>query len=317
VGRRLSTLASFYRYCEQEQCIDRNPALNVWHPKVDHESRTLGLDRNELGAFLVQAALGSLRDHALASLLALNGLRISEALGADIEDLDFDRGHRTLRIVRKGDKHAVVPLAPRTSRAIDLYLGERQCGPIFLAATGGRMERCAAVRTVKRLRPAGRDHQADLAPQSAPHVHHRRPRRRRDPPGRARGGQPRRPPHDHALRPGPPHVGPARHLMGEPAVVGRAAGRSPLRHHRSGRVEGGGCWPSRWQVPTLSGGMSRTEVDYADGFRKTGPAPPTDRRRGENEQPGGCLGPGQSERLVRGRGAPGTLAVPWGKGGST
>ena len=58
VGRRLSTLASFYRYCEQEQLIDRNPALNVRRPKVDYESRTLGLDRNELGAFLVQAGLG-------------------------------------------------------------------------------------------------------------------------------------------------------------------------------------------------------------------------------------------------------------------
>lgn len=57
VARRLSTLASFYKYCEQEQLVDRNPALNVRRPKVDYESRTLGLDRNELGAFLVQAGL--------------------------------------------------------------------------------------------------------------------------------------------------------------------------------------------------------------------------------------------------------------------
>ncbi len=102
VARRLSTLASFYRYCEQEQLIDRKPALNVRRPKVDYESRTLGLDRNELGAFLVQAGLSSPRDHALASLLALNGLRISEALGADVEDLDFERGHRTLKISAQG-----------------------------------------------------------------------------------------------------------------------------------------------------------------------------------------------------------------------
>ncbi len=109
VARRLSTLASFYRYCEQEALIERNPAVNVRRPKVDYESRTLGLDRNELGAFLVQAGLGSPRDHALASLLALNGLRISEALGADIDDLDFERGHRTLKVVRKGGKHATIP----------------------------------------------------------------------------------------------------------------------------------------------------------------------------------------------------------------
>jgi site-specific recombinase XerD len=129
VARRLSTLASFYKYCEQEQLVDRNPALNVRRPKVDYESRTLGLDRNELGAFLVQAGLGSPRDHALASLLALNGLRISDALGADIDDLDFERGHRTLEILREGGKHATIPLAPRTSRAIDLSIGERTTGP--------------------------------------------------------------------------------------------------------------------------------------------------------------------------------------------
>jgi len=102
VARRLSTLVSFYRYWDQEGLIERHPALNIRRPKVDSESRTLGLDRNELGGLLVQAGLGSARDGALISLLALNGLRISEALGADIADLDFERGHRTLKIVRKG-----------------------------------------------------------------------------------------------------------------------------------------------------------------------------------------------------------------------
>ncbi len=87
VGRRLSTLAGFYRYCEQEEILDRSPAAHVRRPKQDYESRTLGLDRNELGGFLVAAGLSSNRDHALASLLALNGLRISEAFGADIEQL--------------------------------------------------------------------------------------------------------------------------------------------------------------------------------------------------------------------------------------
>jgi site-specific recombinase XerD len=175
VARRLSTLASFYRYCEQEQLVDRNPALNVRRPKVDYESRTLGLDRSELGASLVQAGLGTARDHALASLLALNGLRISEALDAEVRDLDFERGHRTLKIVRKGGKHVTIPLAPRTSRVLDLYIGERTSGPIFLGAKGGRMDRYAADRTVKRLaRHAG------ITKRISPHtlqacVHYRRP----------------------------------------------------------------------------------------------------------------------------------------------
>jgi integrase/recombinase XerD len=151
VARRISTLGSFYKYCHVEAILERNPAANVRRPKVDYESRTLGLDRNELGGLLVQAGLGSARDHALITLLAMNGLRIAEALGADIDSLDMDRGHRTLRIVRKGGKHVTIPLAPRAGRALDLYIDQRISGPIFLGANGARMDRYAADRTVKRL----------------------------------------------------------------------------------------------------------------------------------------------------------------------
>lgn len=66
----------------------------------------------------------------------MNGLWIAEALGADISQLDMDRGHRTLKIVRKGGKHVTIPLAPRTGRAMDLCIGECTTGPIFLGATG-------------------------------------------------------------------------------------------------------------------------------------------------------------------------------------
>ncbi len=63
----------------------------------------------------------------------------------------MDRGHRTLRIVRRGGKHVVIPLAPRTGRSLDLYSGERTTGPIFVGVKGGRMDRYAADRMVKRL----------------------------------------------------------------------------------------------------------------------------------------------------------------------
>jgi site-specific recombinase XerD len=164
VARRLSTLASFYRYCHVEGLLRRNPAANVRRPKVDHESRTLGLDRNELGALLVQAGLGTPRDHALVTLLALNGLRISEALNADVADLGVDRGHRTVRIVRKGGKHVTIPLAPRTATALDLSIGGRAGGPIFVGATGQRLTRHAADRTVKRLA-----RRAGIAKRISPH----------------------------------------------------------------------------------------------------------------------------------------------------
>jgi site-specific recombinase XerD len=53
VARRLSTVAGFYRYCVEEQLIAVSPAIHVRRPKVSYESNATGLDRNELGMFLV------------------------------------------------------------------------------------------------------------------------------------------------------------------------------------------------------------------------------------------------------------------------
>ena len=100
---------------------------------------------------LVAAGLGPAQEHALISLLALNGLRVSEATGASIEALGTDRGHRTLTITRKGGKVVTIPLAPRTARAIDLAIGERCEGPIFLAPDGRRLDRHGAARIVRRI----------------------------------------------------------------------------------------------------------------------------------------------------------------------
>jgi integrase/recombinase XerD len=119
--------------------------------RLDYESHATGLDRNEVGALLVAAGLASASEHALVSLLAVNGLRVSEALGADIESLGLERGHRTLTVLRKGGKVVTIPLAPRTARAIDLAIGERVEGPIFVGRNGERLDRHAAWRIVRRL----------------------------------------------------------------------------------------------------------------------------------------------------------------------
>ena len=123
----------------------------VRRPRVDYESHALVLDRNELGAFLVAAGPGPPAEHALASLLALNGLRVSEAIGADIEQLGLERGHRTLTVTRNGGKVVTIPLAPRTARAIDLAVGERTDGPVFPAADGQRLDRHDVGRVVRKV----------------------------------------------------------------------------------------------------------------------------------------------------------------------
>jgi integrase/recombinase XerD len=148
--RRLSTIAGFYKYAVEEELLDHSPAAHVRRPRLDYESHAVALDRNELGALLVAAGLGPPSEHALISLLALNGLRVSEATGADIEHLGLERGHRTLTITRKGGKVVTIPLAPRTARAIDLAIGERTDGPVFLARDGRRLDRHGAGRIVRK-----------------------------------------------------------------------------------------------------------------------------------------------------------------------
>jgi integrase len=109
-----------------------------------------GLDRGELARLLFTAERFDHTHAALAVLLGLNGLRVSEACGADIEDMGMVRGHRVLRIVGKGSKPPLIQLVPRTGRTIDLAVGERREGPI-LRQDGRRLDRRTAHRWVQAI----------------------------------------------------------------------------------------------------------------------------------------------------------------------
>ena len=62
IARRLCTIACFYRYAEEEGLISVSPAVHVRRPRLDYESHTVGLDRNEVGAMLVAAGLAGVRE---------------------------------------------------------------------------------------------------------------------------------------------------------------------------------------------------------------------------------------------------------------
>ena len=151
VARHLSTLSGFYRYAVGEDVAARNPVANVRRPKVGTHTVSTGLDKKELSALVRVAEADSPRSDALVLLLGLNGLRISEALGADVTDLGTERGHRVLVVTRKGGKRSTVPLAPRTAEAVESYVGERTTGPLFITRTGERWHRTEAWRTLRRL----------------------------------------------------------------------------------------------------------------------------------------------------------------------
>ena len=122
VSRRLSTIAGFYRYAVEEELLDHSPAAHVRRPRLDYESHATALDRNEVGALLVAAGLGAAAEHALISLLALNGLRVSEAtcrpaaraanLFAPVGDLVLP----AMRDVQEAASHADPRMSPPTSQ---------------------------------------------------------------------------------------------------------------------------------------------------------------------------------------------------------
>lgn len=168
IARRLSALSGFYAYLLDEGLIARSPVARVRRPRVSDESQRLGVDRQGMRALLDASRASGRRDHALACLLALNGLRITETLAADVTDLGNARGHRTLRLRRKGGKRQTVALAPRTADAIDAMLDGRSSGPLFTTRTGRRMDRHAALKVVRRVaRLAGIEHA--ISPHSLRH----------------------------------------------------------------------------------------------------------------------------------------------------
>ena len=140
VSRRLAALSSWYSWLVAEGIVASSPLAHVRRPKVSDESSTLGPDRDEARALLGAAEAISPKYAALVSLLLLNGLRVSEVVGADVEDLDTERGHRVLRVTRKGGRRAIVALAPRTSAALDAHLNGRTSGPLFCGEQRGRRE---------------------------------------------------------------------------------------------------------------------------------------------------------------------------------
>lgn len=137
VARKLSALSGFYDYgLHDAGVLTHSPVASVRRPKVADESQAIGLTADELKRLLAAAAGHSPRSAAVVSVLVFCGLRISEALGADVRDYSHDQGHRVLKVTRKGGKAGRVALAPPVVRALDTYLEERTGGPLFLARDG-------------------------------------------------------------------------------------------------------------------------------------------------------------------------------------
>lgn len=136
-SRKLAALRSFYNYFYRSEMIRTNPASLVSMPKL-HEKEIIRLEPNEVAILLNQVENGTnltrkeleyhkktrLRDVALLTLLLGTGIRVSECVGLDLKDVNFDVGG--IKIRRKGGYEAVVYFGDEVETALLDYLEERE-----------------------------------------------------------------------------------------------------------------------------------------------------------------------------------------------
>ncbi|MBU2665552.1 tyrosine-type recombinase/integrase [Actinoplanes bogorensis] len=174
VARKLSGLSSWYDFLVKIRAVDANPVSGADRPFVSRDhSATVGLTPEEVDALLGAAAGKGERTCAMMTVLADLGLRVSELVGLDLEDVGWERGHRTVRFVGKGSKQRRRALTPAAAQALDTYLavrGDRE-GPLFMTSTGGRVDRHAIFRLIRRLASeAGIAAAEQLSPHSLRHA---------------------------------------------------------------------------------------------------------------------------------------------------
>ncbi|XTZ17397.1 tyrosine-type recombinase/integrase [Micromonospora echinospora] len=185
VARKLSALSSWYDFLVKLRAVDANPVAGADRPQVDRDhSATVGLAPREVDALLAAAEADTgptgVRNRAVVALLADLGLRVGELVSLNLDDLGVERGHRSVRFVGKGGRSRRRALAPGTAYAVDAYLAARAhaqgvavhelTGPLLVTATGGRLDRHAVFRLVRRLaREAGIAAWAKLSPHSLRH----------------------------------------------------------------------------------------------------------------------------------------------------
>ncbi|HVP81178.1 MAG TPA: tyrosine recombinase XerC [Thermodesulfobacteriota bacterium] len=162
IARKISTLRSFFKYLTREQVIASNPAKSVSTPKVektlpttltvDEAFRLMDSPGNIPEKFSEVSKENRLRDRAILELLYSSGLRVSELVGLNLDQLNSELG--IVRVMGKGRKERIVPVGMKALEALKAYVEERGAPrgeePIFTNSHGGRLTTRSVGRLVKK-----------------------------------------------------------------------------------------------------------------------------------------------------------------------
>lgn len=163
MGRKLSSLRGFFRYLRQKKLVTGDPLAGLKNPKPEkRQPRALNVDEAVAlvsprpGSPEADGSIASCRDLALAELLYGSGLRISEAVGLDLDDVDLPQG--IVRVLGKGSKERLSPLSDAARERLGEYSRRRgELKPVpseqafFLGPRGGRLGRRQAGRILDAM----------------------------------------------------------------------------------------------------------------------------------------------------------------------
>jgi len=141
IARKLSALRSFFKFLTREGFLKVNPALSLYSPKIDKHLPQF-LTEDEVGR-LIEAPTSkderSLRDKAILETFYSTGIRISELVGLNTQDIDFIGG--VIKVMGKGKKERLVPIGEHAITAIRDYLDKRKKKSeiLFLNKNGNRI----------------------------------------------------------------------------------------------------------------------------------------------------------------------------------
>jgi integrase/recombinase XerC len=159
IGRKLSTLRTFYRFLVREGLAPGNPARAVASPRRPKRLAEV-LPEADVAALVeapaAEAGPLALRDRAFLELLYASGLRVSELTGLDVDDVDLARG--LVRVLGKRRKERIVPFGRTADAALRRWLADgrpalasaRSGAPLFLNQRGGRLTQRSIARRLDR-----------------------------------------------------------------------------------------------------------------------------------------------------------------------
>jgi site-specific recombinase XerD len=170
-AQALAAAGSFYTYAARLQAVDSDPFAAVNRPYVDPDySPTEGLTDAEMDRLIETAERWAPRSYALVLLLYLTGARVEELLALNVDQLGYNRGHRTLPLIRKGGKRKPAPVPPLALDALLAYLGDRTDGPLFITESGRRWTQPEVWKHLRVLaRRAGIPQAATIKPHTLRH----------------------------------------------------------------------------------------------------------------------------------------------------